>query len=82
MARCGSCSAPIEWAKVQGSRKAIPLDLGAAPGGNLIVVGVDEPFARHPALLVRYLARGEDPGGRERRVTHFATCPNASKHRK
>jgi hypothetical protein len=66
---CKSCSAPIEWVKSARTGKAMPLDAGDAPDGNLVVLdGV-----AHPAL------QGDT---RPRRKSHFATCPQAAEWRK
>lgn len=78
MSRCRSCGAPVEWAETLGG-KAIPLDLEERPDGNLRVVEV----TRRGAPIVAYLSKealGHPAAGR--RVTHFATCPNAASHRK
>lgn len=71
MANCRSCSAPIEWAEWADSGKAVPLDVDPAENGNLAVVaGKVHRFTADDARL-----------GRERRVSHFATCPDAGKWR-
>lgn len=67
-ATCKSCSAPIEWAKSARTGKAMPLDLEPTAHGNLVVIdGV-----AHPAPA---------DTGRERRTSHFATCPQATSWR-
>lgn len=70
-ARCSSCKAPIEWAWTdQGKR--IPLDVGEVSGGNL------QPFETYGAkIIVRVV--GPLQGTRR---SHFATCPDATEHRK
>lgn len=68
MASCRSCDAAIEWAEWADSGKAIPLDVAPADNGNLaIVAGKVRRFTDEDAKL-----------GRERRVSHFATCPDAT----
>lgn len=69
---CRSCPAPIEWAISEKSGKKLPLDFDPVePGeGNIRVVFVME----NGTPIVRYV-----PGGD--RISHFATCPEASKHR-
>lgn len=75
---CRSCTAEIEWALTEAERR-IPLDPGHDPAGNL----AELPPAPGIPLRVRAIAAGEivDPGVR-RRVSHFATCPQAASHRK
>lgn len=68
MSACRSCGADIEWAvTAKGSR--IPLDIQTPPGKGNIVVGDDG--------IARAVATGEGV-----RISHFATCVNAAKHRK
>lgn len=75
-ATCRSCQAPIVWAEIGGKR--IPLDAQPVDGGNLAVrreAGgrlVARPItADHPPLPDEHAG-----------ITHFATCPNADRHRK
>lgn len=72
MASCRSCSAEIEWATWANSGKAVPLDVGPAPAGNLAVV----------AGKVHHFTAEDERLGRERRVSHFATCADAGQWRK
>lgn len=72
MASCRSCNADIEWATWADSGKAIPLDVGAAPNGNLALVA---------GKVHRFTAEDEKLE-RDRRVSHFATCPDAKGWRK
>lgn len=87
--RCRSCSASVVWVKTTAG-KAMPCDpelFALVPGeGSVTAVTVDgvtvrgervfgplEPgttgvSAKFPVLLVR--------------TSHFATCPNAARHRK
>lgn len=86
---CRSCSARILWAqlldeagerqkKSDGKMKAIPIDFEAVADGNVVV------FHRPgQGIVCRVLKRGElPPPGARTRVSHFATCVNAAKHRK
>ena len=68
MATCRSCNAPIEWGTSDTTGKPIPLDLAPSPTGNLSIVNG------------RVRAYGSDDARvhRERRVSHFATCPDAA----
>lgn len=80
---CSSCGAPLIWAQTINGR-AIPLDPVETPErGNLRRIG-RTPEA---AMVVEVIPRseiGQTPLGEpeERYVSHFATCPNASEHRK
>lgn len=66
LASCGSCGAEVEWVVTAKGRR-MPLDAIAVGGGNVRVVdGVAVVGA---------------PGFGDR-VSHFATCPNAAKHRR
>jgi hypothetical protein len=73
MGNCKSCGAPIRWVKT-ATGKAMPLDANPTPKGNVIIVkGVAQIGGDHPDLL---------PGEALRFTSHFATCPNASQHRR
>ena len=65
--RCSSCGASIRWARTEKG-KAIPVDPEPVTDGNLIV---DE------AGVARVVGAGK---GTHR--SHFASCPEASQHRK
>lgn len=75
MATCKSCNAEIEWVETMHGR-AMPLDVGPAPalatrGIFAVVAGKARTYTPEDARLVR-----------ERRVSHFSTCPNADEWRK
>jgi len=71
MARCNSCGADIEWATT-ASGKSIPLDIEPAANGNLAFVnGRTHAYTAEDARL-----------GRERRITHFVTCPQRDEWRR
>lgn len=71
-ATCRSCGAPIEWALTAKGRR-MPVDLEPAAAGLLLVHdGRVEHADRAPADWPRS----------PRRTSHFATCPNARKHRR
>jgi hypothetical protein len=77
MSNCTSCHAPIIWGTT-ASGKPLPLDPAPAETGNL-AVRPGEAGTRY----VRYLTLSGQPEPDEwRAVSHFATCPNASMHRK
>jgi len=76
---CKSCGAPILWAKTEQGHK-IPIDEGPTLDGNIAIQPTDDrkgwlAFVAGPLEAV--------PGSSSiRRKSHFATCPNAAKHRR
>ncbi len=90
---CRSCRAPVDWAAKfpeerddKGRPKTMPVNPDAVPNGNLEVwrqpVIPTTTTAPATVLYYRYLRKGEQPApGRERRVSHFATCPDARQWR-
>ena len=84
--RCRSCGAPILWARMKNTGRAIPLDEKPTPDGNLWASQKTGP--KGIELVVHFApdknAPRQDVLDRERRrwVSHFATCPNATKHRR
>lgn len=69
--RCTSCRAPIEWAWTDKGKR-IPLDVGEVSGGNL------QPFETFGGKLIVRVVHSLHGSRR----SHFATCPDAAKHRK
>lgn len=78
MARCRSCQATVEWC-ITESGKTMPVNRAPDPKGNLIKTGnvVDGKPEVHAIS-----SRDELTGHETRYVSHFATCKNASLHRK
>lgn len=76
MARCSTCDAPVIWAKFGATGKRVPLDVAPRADGNLTTTGAD----RDGTPLV--VMAGEATPITERYTTHFATCPDAAKHRR
>jgi hypothetical protein len=76
-ATCRSCRAPIWWCRTPTGR-SIPVDPEPVSQGNL-VVGERTAYAGRAARVLR---SGEEPAeGETRHVSHFATCPDADRHR-
>lgn len=76
-ATCGSCAAPIVWAKT-ATGSLMPLDAQPVPDGNVAAYRDASGDVR-----ARVLKAGEEPQPHERRgVSHFATCASADQHRK
>lgn len=67
VAKCRSCGASIKWVLTEKG-KWMPLDAEPVEGGNIAVLN-DGSYV------------SSDPGGM-RYLSHFATCPQASAHRK
>lgn len=71
MKTCRSCNAEIEWAISHATGRPMPVDAKPTPNGNLVVIGgVARAFTDDDARVHR-----------ERRTSHFATCPDAQKWR-
>jgi hypothetical protein len=74
MSKCTSCSAPILWA-VTINDKFMPVDAEPSPDGNveLIEEGRIRRAIVHTQPLLAPISLHKP---------HWATCPNASEHRK
>jgi hypothetical protein len=71
MTTCRSCGAPIEWTRSPLGRPQ-PVDIGAAPDGNLIVAqGKSRPATDADRKV-----------GLPLRRSHFSTCPHGAEWRK
>lgn len=79
--REASCRARMVWAVNEQTGKGNPIDPEPVDDGNVVIVG-QETTKSGPAPVVRYLAKGEDPGPVPRYKSHFATCPAADSFRK
>lgn len=75
MSTCSSCSARVEWVTTDAGKK-MPLDLEPSAAGNVVVRGDGVAATLGPIELAML------PAGTVRRVSHFATCPNADQHRR
>lgn len=68
VARCASCRAPIRWFTTPTGNQ-IPIDESPVLGGNVEMEdGIVTIVKPEPEVL--------------RHITHFATCPNAARHRR
>lgn len=77
---CKSCNAEIEWVKSEASGRPMPLDVTRdgrgniveTPNGNLAVAaGMAHPYGSDDKRLAR-----------DRRASHFVTCPQAGDWRR
>ena len=77
IATCRSCEAPILWAKTAKTGKAIPLNPEPVPAdtpGALVIIN----GAAYGKTAIDRIGTI----GASWYVSHFATCPNAAKHRR
>lgn len=74
--KCRSCGAAIIWSKTVATGKAVPLDAEPHEDGNIGLVP-----AGAMVLPKEMVELGKKIGSKRYR-SHFATCPNASQHRK
>lgn len=79
---CRSCGAPVRWAVTQASGARMPLDTLATPSGNLRIVAWREDGHRMPTPVVAINPEAALALTPYAYTSHFATCPNASKHRR
>lgn len=85
-ATCGSCSAPIIWARTEKGR-SIPVDERPVLNGNLDLVPDADPREPPTAFVLDKQGFRAGPGGTTqspflRYQSHFASCPDAAAHRK
>jgi hypothetical protein len=75
---CRSCGAEIIWAVAERSLRSIPVDVAPLKGGNIRLIPREDrpPMAR--SLTVEQRSRTSQG---DLRQAHFASCPNADKHR-
>lgn len=76
LAQCSSCGASVIWAQWEGSGKRAPLDANPRMDGTIEI----SHYGWGGVPVIRSIA--DDDLSRPRYVSHFATCPNASSHRK
>lgn len=77
--RCESCGAEIIWARTQRGER-MPVDVEPSAAGNVILTG--QPPKRRAGVLTRGQAEGARAAGQSLYLSHFASCPMASAHRK
>lgn len=74
MNHCRSCGADVLWAK---TGKSMPIDPEPVEDGNVLL------YRTPQGLRVVVMSKGDHPDpGASRHTTHFATCPNAARHRR
>jgi len=75
-AQCDSCQADIIWTVTASSGARMPVDYEPTPKGNIAL----RPGPGAPIATVLSVAK--QFGRKELRTSHFATCPDAARHRK
>lgn len=78
MSACRSCGAAVLWVKVVPGSVA-PLNLEPSPAGNIRMLGTRDAVAR---VLPKQELIDARAAGELLYTSHFATCPNAKRHRK
>lgn len=73
-AECSSCGAHIIWALTEKGKR-MPVDAVPTRNGNIVL----EDDGRSVKAVVRDAML---PGVQALYISHFATCPNAARHRK
>lgn len=75
LTQCRSCGAEVWWGETADGKK-MPID-SSGFGGNIVVLDIE---ADTP--LIRVMKKSEPlPPGARRYKSHFASCPNAKRHR-
>ncbi len=80
MTTCSSCGSPVTWAQTDAG-KQMPVDTTPADGGNCRVWRDDWGKVRVHALKQDELQAAR-AAHEPLHFSHFATCPNAKKHRR
>lgn len=84
---CRSCEAPVTWA-ITKNGKSMPLDRDPVEGGNVRLTGqtvIGHTGREGPECEVigaGTFTEDELAANEPRYVSHFATCPKASSHRR
>lgn len=79
-ARCGSCGEAIIWATTHAGRN-MPLDATPSPEPTNLRAWRDQSGAFH-VRDIDGIGSTEIPADAPCATSHFATCPNADKHRR
>lgn len=77
-ARCSSCGAAILWTTTLDGRR-MPVDLRPSSQGT---VAIEQEEANDGPFWESQVIRAGEREGRVLRTSHFATCPDAARHRR
>ena len=81
MAKCKSCGAKILWVKSFSSHKMMPIDAEATKEGNIALVEREGEETVFHVISGSSLLKSQREGKRLH-TSHFATCPDAKRHRR
>lgn len=70
MSKCRSCGAPVRWVVTVNGRR-MPIDPHPSDDGNMVL-----------RSGVAYVVKPDEAPDEARWISHFATCPNAKRHRR
>lgn len=79
--KCRSCGAAITWARTSAGR-SMPIDAEPCADGNIVLSEPVDPDAPVIAMILTAEQVRQPSLGEPRYVSHFATCPNAARHRR
>ena len=77
--RCRSCNATIRWVRVKSTGTLMPINSEPDPRGNIVLKDNLAHFVK--AGLFDEEVEGISANA-PRYISHFASCPNAKKHRR
>ena len=81
MSECASCKAPITWTQTR-TGKRMPVDAEPSDDGTIrLVLAAPRTVPVAEVLTGVRLSAARDEGAQLFK-SHFATCPNASEHRR
>lgn len=80
--QCRSCPARFQWALTEAKGKRTPIDPEPSPEGTIRLRARGNELLPYAIVL-----RGDEldearAAGENLYLTHFATCPNAARHRR
>ena len=80
MSQCKSCDAPIVWAVHTTTGSVAPIDKEPTEGGNVVLTADEIGVTRYRVLTKP--AEDTFTEAETFHTSHFATCPNATTHRR
>lgn len=78
---CRSCMAPVRWREHHRTHRIAPIDAEPVPGGDLVLL-TGGRYAVGPTVVPADEIEARDADGAPLRfVSHYATCPEATRWR-